>query len=178
MPISPSGGEVAGLLIVRDQYIPSYMAALDILATTLATQFNAVHTIGFGIDGSTGTDFFTATGAADIRVSDAVATNLDVIAASETDAVGDGNHAVTLSRMRDALLLSGRVGLDGKLAGEALERQDALSSDIRARRDSVSGVSLDEEAINLLRFQEAHNAAARLATTVDEMIRTILSIAK
>jgi len=190
--IQPSGGEIAGLLAVRDQYIPGYMAALDTFASTLATQFNAVHSIGFGIDGSTGTDFFTATGAADICVSDAVATNLDVIAASETDAVGDGNHAVTLSRMRDALLLSGgtqtlgdyyaslvgRVGLDGKLAGEALERQDALSSDIRARRDSVSGVSLDEEAINLLRFQEAHNAAARLATTVDEMIRTILSIAK
>lgn len=190
--IEPPGGEIAGILAVRDQYIPGYMAALDTFAATLATEFNAVHALGVGIDGSTGTDFFTATGAADIRVSDAVAASLDAIAASETGAVGDGNHAVTLSRVRDALLLSGgtqtlgdyyaslvgRVGLDGNLAGEAMERQDALASDVRARRDSVSGVSLDEEGINMLRFQEAHNAAARLASAVDEMIRTVLSIAQ
>ena len=190
LTLDPSGGEIAAILTVRDQNIPSYMATLDTFAMTLATDLNARHALGQGIDGSTGTDFFTATGAADIRISDDILASLDAIAASETGAVGDGNHALALSRMRDELLLSGgtetlgdfyesfvgRVGLDARLATDALDRQDVLVDDIRARRDGISGVSLDEEAINLMRFQEARNAAARLATTIDELIQTVLSI--
>ena len=60
---------------------------------------------------------------------------------------------------------------------DALATQQAILSKTTAQRDAVSGVSLDEEAINLLRFQKSYEAAARFLKIADEMTQTIMSLA-
>jgi flagellar hook-associated protein 1 FlgK len=54
--------------------------------------------------------------------------------------------------------------------------QELLADQVRLRREATSGVSLDEEMTNMIRFQHAYDAAARMVRTVDEMVRTLLDM--
>jgi flagellar hook-associated protein 1 FlgK len=69
------------------------------------------------------------------------------------------------------------AGLGVRSAEDALSTQQVILTQTQAQRDSVSGVSLDEEAINLLQYQKAYEAAARFLKVADEMTQTILSLA-
>jgi flagellar hook-associated protein 1 FlgK len=69
------------------------------------------------------------------------------------------------------------AGHNLKSVEDALATQQAILSQTTAQRDAVSGVSLDEEAINLLRFQKSYEAAARFLKIADEMTQTIMSLA-
>lgn len=70
--------------------------------------------------------------------------------------------------------LTARVGSEAQHAGMNLEAQQALHAQVMAERDSVSGVNLDEEAADLLRYQQAYQAAAQVIATADTMFQTLL----
>ena len=63
-----------------------------------------------------------------------------------------------------------------KSTEDELVTQGAILAQTQAQRDSISGVSLDEEAINLLQYQKAYEAAARFLKVADEMTQTILQL--
>ena len=71
--------------------------------------------------------------------------------------------------------LTARVGTDARHADLGLEAQSAIHDQISAERESVSGVNLDEEAADMLRFQQAYQAAAQVISTADTMFQTLLS---
>lgn len=114
----------------------------------------------------------------------------DAIAASSTSAgvPGDNTNAAALASLRDKASMGGatfgnfyaRVVTDlGTSAGNAKARAEAQKvyvSELRAARESLSGVSIEEEAINLVRLQRAYEAAAKVMSTVDRMLETLLNI--
>lgn len=67
------------------------------------------------------------------------------------------------------------LGVKGQEASRMVDNQELLTSQLDSRRQAVSGVSLDEEMTNMVRFQQAYNAAARVITAVDEMLDTLIS---
>jgi flagellar hook-associated protein 1 FlgK len=71
--------------------------------------------------------------------------------------------------------LTGRAGSEARHAGLSLEAQDAIHQQVVAERESVSGVNLDEEAADLLRYQQAYQAAAQIISTADEMFQSVLA---
>lgn len=71
--------------------------------------------------------------------------------------------------------LTARVGTDARHADLGLEAQSAIHGQISAERESVSGVNLDEEAADMLRYQQAYQAAAQVISTADNMFQTLLS---
>jgi flagellar hook-associated protein 1 FlgK len=114
-----------------------------------------------------------------------------IAAASQINAPGDNSNALamtdlrhqnetilgqtgTLSEIYDAGLV-GEVGSDVAKAANLYEYNQALVQQISNRRDSVAGVSLDEEMTNIIKFQYAFSAAARLVTLADEMLETVLN---
>ena len=70
------------------------------------------------------------------------------------------------------------MGSDVRTADLNFDHQSTMIQHLNSYREEVSGVSLDEEMVNLVKFQHAYNAAARLITTTDEMMETIISIAR
>ena len=70
--------------------------------------------------------------------------------------------------------ITGRAGSEARHAGLSLEAQDAIHAQVIAERESVSGVNLDEEAADLLRYQQAYQAAAQIIKTADDMFQTLL----
>ena len=290
-----SGGRVKGWLDVRDLDIRNYLNQLDTLAQSLMTEVNTLHAAGYGLNGSTGNDFFTgaatASGALDsvltitaeeggagnlaitlvaggtagaetvttdsvtgdiqiaieggvstraqiaaalqghAAIATAVATapggtpwtlgagsdaamlnggasalNMQVnstivlddnlIAAAESfdtvpgDKPGDNGNSIAIANLMSARTLSGNtatfdayyesligdVGYEVQQAGAYYEHQSEMVHQLENYRESISGVSIDEEMVNLVRYQNAYQAAAKLITTADEMMQTVLNM--
>jgi flagellar hook-associated protein 1 FlgK len=191
-----SGGTLGGVIFTRDVLLPSYMADLDNLAYEFATQVNTLHAAGVGADGGTGRNFFAfvpaivgAAGAAGaINVNAALAADADVIAAAGPGGpVGDNATARDIAALRHARVFGGsatlseawgqlvyRVGRDAQVAKDEQQSRLDIVTQVEQLRDQVSGVSLDEEAMQLMRFQRAYEANARFFRVVDMTIDTLM----
>lgn len=190
-----SSGKLRGWVDVRDSVIggpAGYLSQVDALAASVAASVNARHTAGYGLDGSTGTAFFTGTSAATLGISAAVAGSVDAIAASDTAAnlPAGADNAIGLAQLQFVVQTIGtstttldgfyqqlvaKVGVDTDQAARMAQVQQGVLDSAQARRDGVSGVNLDEEMADMVRFQKSYNAAARMITTLDEMLDTIVS---
>ncbi|MCH8311678.1 MAG: flagellar hook-associated protein FlgK [Nitrospinae bacterium] len=279
------GGELKGYLDMRDLEVPAIKEKLDRLAAGFVQEFNRVHQQGFGVDGSTGVNFFTplsptvftntlntgsaqvsvlnaspttvlvddfeitftgatsftltnlTTGAASsaitftagttfnlaggfavnitgtpavgdrfkfsvsenaatfIKVSNEVLSNSQKIAAGNSTS-GDGGNAGDLAGLQSDLtfnsvtLQSGSgaftfdefynalvsaIGIQSATAQAGVRQQEGVLLQLSNRRESISGVSIDEELINLIQFQQAFNASARMISLVEELFDTIIN---
>lgn len=186
-------GSLGGYLAVRDQLIPTYRAQLDTIAYDVATAVNAVHATGYDLSTTAGGDFFTplvtvAGAAAALQVSGAIVSDPTRIAAAGIASSGHNGVARQLADLRDAPLSGGRtpagawtglvyrVGSDVQQATRELESRREIVHQIETLRDSVSGVSIDEEAALMMRFQRAYEANARFFTVIDEVLQTLLAL--
>lgn len=188
------GGARLGTLVgLRDVQLTGYQARLDSLASTFADAVNAVHATGFDANGAAGGAFFTYTAgsaAATLAVAVPLAADARLLAAAgAAGQPGDGSIAGAIADLRMARLFGGgtqttadayagivgQVGSDTRQAIEMARNQGLVTDQLRERRESISGVSLDEEAADMIRFQRAYQAAARVITVVDEMLDILIN---
>ncbi|MBW2486130.1 MAG: flagellar hook-associated protein FlgK [Deltaproteobacteria bacterium] len=187
-----SGGKLRGLIEVRDTIINDYMTRLDSLAGTLMNDVNVLHQAGFDLNGIGGEVFFIGSGtASDLEVNSNIVADLNLIAAASDAATvpGDGRNAVEIANLQYELNMGGNksyndyygvivrdVGNEVLKSNAYYNHQSDMMVQLENQRESVSGVSLDEEMINLIKFQNAYTAAAKLITTADEMMQTVLQM--
>lgn len=184
-----NSGSLKGLLDIRDKDLPDMMQSLDDFASGLITSMNALHRQGYGLDQSTGVDFFSGTGAEDISISTAIKNDLDKIAASKTGAAGNGDMARDMADLKLARIYSGqsatlgdffaglitKLGIDSGAAQKTTDNQNLLINNLNTKRDSISGVSVDEEMTDMIKFQHGYTAAAKIITTMDELLDVIVN---
>lgn len=192
------GGSLKGLLEIRDKDLPEFLNHLDNFAKTLITEVNKYHRQGYGLDESTNNDFFAGTGAADIDLADDIKNSedgLNKIAASSaivnTEAGLPGNNDVMkqIYKIFDERLFNNSTATMGEYIGAVVadlgeksnaaklkfDGQTRLIANLDERRESVCGVSLDEEMTNMVKFQHGYNAAARIISTMDAMLDVIVN---
>ena len=283
------GGELGGLLEIRDATLPAYIDKLNQTASGIINKVNAQHMAGYDQDGNIGLLFFEKTlEARDMEVSSTIVADTRKIAASSTlNADGDNATAITaikddkifaslsqilvtvgtgsavgqinnigqvfkdtvsditlvrgatssawtvnnnggytslkilsadnqcvaldlndngsvditlnlagnwttgdtlkfsLSKQDSTTTIGGyysafmaRVGQDVAGSATALEREQTIAAQNSAQREALSGVSLDEEMLNLIKYQMAYNAASRVTGIVSELMDTLMSIGK
>jgi flagellar hook-associated protein 1 FlgK len=185
-----TGGQLGGLLAVRDQSVPNVLSDLDELAGGLASNFNAAHHLGFDLAGNQGQDFFApaAPGAGAADAFQVLITDPSAIAASSDGSPGSNGNLANLLAVRDQKLPSGATPIDDystlifnlgnwslQAQAQAAASQTSLQQ-LASQRDAVSGVSIDEEATNLIRFQQAYQAAARVISTVNDLTQVLFNI--
>ena len=166
---SAAGGQLGTLLGLTEPggAIAGYQTALNNVADTLATSVNALHT---------STPFFTGTTAATIQVAVTPAQ----VQTSSTGTVGGNDVAIAIAGLRGGAAdqgwsaLIGRVGVTVEAAKDEQTNLQTIVSAINGQRQSVSGVSVDEEMTNLINFQRGYQASARTLTTMDEMLETLI----
>jgi flagellar hook-associated protein 1 FlgK len=184
------GGQLGGTIQIRDQAIPQLFTQLNTLASQFATSFNTQHTAGTDASGNPGQNFFTP-----LPTTTNAAANFGVaiidpslIAASSDGSAGSNGNLQQLIALQNQQLPAGANPIDtysnlvlqvGNLGANA--KANATASDLSVQqltdqRSSVSGVSLDEESTNLIKYQRAYQAAARVVTTVDAMFTTLLAM--
>ncbi len=179
-----STGELFGLMEVMAQ-IEEYISDLNDLAKNLADAVNSAHKTGYDLDGDLGEEFFifdADDAAGTIKVNAEIAKDIRKIAAS-ADAGGghDGGVALGIAKLRSGIdrqydQLVSRIGVKTNEANKRRQGQEVLLGQLESRKESISGVSLDEEMAFMMQYQRAYQAAATIITTLDEMIQTVLSL--
>ena len=188
-----TGGKIGGWLQTRDVKIAEYQAQLDTLANEIRDEVNRQHQQGYDLNGTQGIELFTGAGAAELQVNQAVLDDLDLIAASSTEEGVPGNaaNALAIHALRTALTVNGtatfddaanalisQVGYDVQTAKTHAVHQADMMTYLENYRESVSGVSLDEEMVNLVKFEAAYNAAAKMVSMADDMLNSLMSIVR
>ncbi|MCX5770054.1 MAG: hypothetical protein NTZ09_07255, partial [Candidatus Hydrogenedentes bacterium] len=142
--------------------------------------------VALGVNG-----LFTGTKAGDIALNQAILDDPRLLASGyslDPLNTGDNSAALDMANVRTELLLDGtstigdyyettivRVGVHARANDQVLRMEQAFVEDFQRRREEVSGVSLDEEVTNMLRFQRAYEASARVIAVVDRMIESLLN---
>ncbi|TAK32253.1 MAG: flagellar hook-associated protein FlgK [Chloroflexota bacterium] len=187
--LSLQGGELKGIMDSRNTVLPGKLAELDALAAKIIQSVNDIHTTGYTLGGVVGGAFFTGTGASDIAVSEALEADPNAVAAAATAAgvPGDGSVALRIAQLQKSSpdgsptinatyqQIISRLGNEASQAEATVTSQQAFLNNIDENRQSANGVSLDEEMINLVKYQRGYQAAARLVNMVDETLDTIVN---
>lgn len=184
---SLTGGSLAGLIQIRDQEIPSIGTSLDQLAAGLATNVNAANAEGFDLNGNQGGNIFAAPPANGVGAAAAMTvtmTDPSLIAASSDGTTGSNGNLANLSAVADQSLsaqqtqtpidfysnLVSQVGSATANTSADADSSNLILQQLQDQQGSVSGVSLNEEASNLIQYQTAYQAAARVVTTVNLLL--------
>jgi flagellar hook-associated protein 1 FlgK len=186
-------GQLRGMMEVRDTTIPDILARLDLLAKTMVEEVNRLHRTGTGATGATAIDFFdnAKTSASNIVLDGRIIADLNNIAASQDGNEGDNGIALAISAMRNAsdlaglrgntvegffFTLLGEVGSRSKEAQTMAENHRLFASQIDNRRQSIQGVSLNDEAAKLVLFQRAYQAAARTVSIMNDLMEITINL--
>lgn len=193
----------AGGKVLSDGLYPDKLGELNVLAQKFAEEFNELHKVGYTLGNSSvhGGDFFVDSDgkgtvgdnkitAANIKVNSDIISDNNLIAASTGQGEeGNGKQAITLSNLKTTTIaglnnasaqtyyegLIGDLGVQGQQATTMEYNSTTIQLTISNNRASVSSVSLDEEMTNMITFQQAYNASARMITVVDETLDKIIN---
>lgn len=194
------GGEIDGFLESRDRLVAGLRQDLKALFFALADAVNAIHRQGYGLNDApsgdpsnpgAGRDLFilgTGSDLQEVVVNPALDDPANLAAALTAGAPGDGRNALALAQLRHAALslpgdpsaqdylesVVAGLGIAGRQAQEGQRTTQLLMDQVASQRESVRGVSLDEEMTQLVRYQHAYAAAARLVTAVDSMLAILI----
>lgn len=185
-----SGGTLGGAIKVRDSIVPGFQSTLDTLASQLATKVNSAQAQGYDSTGAVGSAFFTipstTTGAA-AGIAVALTSGSQVAASSDGSSGSNGNVA-NLSAALTTNLPSGDTAAEayaslvyqvGTASSDASSQSSALSTSLLSltnQQSSVSGVNVDEETTNLIKYQTAYQAAARIISTIQALDTTTINM--
>jgi len=192
-------GELRGWLSVRDVTIPEFQNDIDLLAYTIATDVNTMITSSGGVDlnGNLATDLFTlvAPTSPTANAWDGAAASIavafddsDLIAAGTTGTTADNSLCLDIAALRETTSINGgtysdeyaRIAANAGLLVTSNEQRLTASSDamedLYTKRDSVSGVSTDEEMVLLIQYQAGYEAASNYIGVVQEMLDTLMQM--
>lgn len=170
--LTAPGGKLGALLDLASPTGPAltYRSQLDAVANSLVTSVNALHT---------STPFFDPAGTTAATINVVATTATAQTGSSGASGANDVAQAIanlrggTTDQLYQALVA--KVGTESQAAVRAQATAQSLSDAVDNRRQSVAGVSLDEEMMNLMRFQRGYQASARTMTTMDEMLDTLVN---
>jgi flagellar hook-associated protein 1 FlgK len=173
-----TGGRLKAYIEARDVTLAGYQAAHNAFAKQIADQVNAAHQSGVDQSGAPGLALFTYTAGAEagtLAINSAVGTDpAKVVVAATAGAPGDTSIAALIASLRTSSTFGtgtqtptdayasfiGGIGSDARQASDMQGNQDLVLNQLDNRRSSISGVSLDEEATDVIRFQQAYQASA------------------
>ncbi len=196
---SLNSGKLGGLIRTRDGTITDCMQVLDDMAATLIERVNQQHFLGSDLDGSAGGDFFVPFVQPAPGSNEGAARNIEVAlsdprliaAADAAGGPGDNENAKSIFAIEDEKLFSAATetfnqffsGFIFRIGSEAVSAEDnyvthnGVLQQLMDQRDAEISVNLDEEAVNIIKFQKAYEASARYANTAialsDELIRLL-----
>lgn len=194
------GGALKANLDTMNHSIRDFETNLNNLITSLSDRFNEVHSNGFDLNGNAGVDFFVSNDGEpisihNITINPQIVKNEALLALSKNNQLsGDNSNLKDLLMIKDEKLFNTAVGNQMALGefynhtissiglksggyATAYKNNNQALQTVETERMSVSGVSMDEETANVMKFQQIYNANAKVLQTVDEMLATLIDLA-
>jgi flagellar hook-associated protein 1 FlgK len=175
--VTLSGGEVGAAQQLLNTDLPGYLTKLDSFVATMANAVNTQHALGVDRSGAAGGPLFSGTTAATLQV--AITDPLKLASADPAKGGLDNTNANALANLDmggDAYrsLVTG-FGVTVSSARQTAANQSVLTAQVDASRESLSGINIDEEMVNLLAAQRGYEGASRVLTTMDSMLDTLIN---
>ena len=189
--VAVTSGILGGLIKVSNGDIRDILERMDTQVLAIVDQVNALHQTGFNLDGATGRDFFAPgiLGAANFEIDTVIAGDHNLIASSDTlGETGNGGIARAISALRDVRIIGSQTleehyrsmiaNLGGRIQESAFLKnsQKKVVDHLELKRESVSGVSIEEEITLMMQLEQAFTAASRMVAMADELTRTLLRL--
>jgi flagellar hook-associated protein 1 len=192
---SLTNGKLGAFLALQNTVVPKYVKYINDFTTALSSRVNELHTNGFDTYKNIGVDFFTIADANNasgtIGVNSIITADPNKIASSET-VTGDGVVASGIAAVQNELLMDngtatlnthlatmvGEIGSQTENAKKNDDYQTIIMNQLNNQRESVSGVSIDEEMILLIKYQTGYTAAGKLVTAAQDMLDTLMGLIK
>lgn len=186
----PQYGKLGALVNLRDNILINLMEGLNKLAEAIVTTINFDHRIGYGLDGVNERNFFepNKTKAFNIEVSGDIK-DVTNIAASSDGAKGDNTNALNINELKNRKVVDGNFTLHefyngfianlGVMAREAKSgriNEELLVSQIDNSRESIKGVSIDEELVYMIQTQRIYQSAARIIVIMDKLLEEVINL--
>jgi flagellar hook-associated protein 1 FlgK len=188
-----NNGELVSLIDLRDSVISGYLDDLDLIADTIKEKVNELHLTGYDntANKEKGHLFFDekSSGAKDFSVNSIIADDPNKIATSLSGEIGDNEIALQIANLRSSLSIDNKTSITEayanlvyKIGGDSAntkskqENQQQITTQVDEFRDSVKGVSLNEETADLIKYQQMYQAAAKIISLADEMLKVILGL--
>lgn len=196
-------GKLKSLLELRDKVLSPTVSGgiiqkINEMANGLAEAVNTMHKSGYDLNGDPGEDFFASSDGATINAKNITISNIlqngnsglnKIAAAKELPvATGDNRNVMDILSIKSSSILNGgtttvddyykeiitTIGIQGQAANRMTNNQKNLLSFVSGERESNSGVNLDEEMADLIRFQHAYNASARVLSIMDNLLESLI----
>lgn len=204
--LASGGGSLGGYLTARDQDIPSAMSALDQLAYSVTTQVNALNNAGTDLNGDqgTGTDSSGVTGTGTtplyifkqpaqvsgsaLSISVVMTDPNEIAAASFSGGTGDNSNALNLANLATSTIVSGKTPtnffsqfvsqLGSTISSVETDSTSQASSvsQLQSQINSLSGVSLNDEAASMQQFERAYQAASEVFTILNQVMGSAINL--
>lgn len=186
-----TGGTISGALQVRAEVLDTARAELDALAANIVATVNNIHNDAtspngaIDLDGNPGGDLFDPAGLT-ASTMNVLITDPRLIAASSNVNPGQGNNEnildladlqtdATAGFSQAVAIMVANAATKTHRADIGRATQQGLFDQVKLRFDSVSGVNLDEEAANLIKFQQAYQAASQIITVSNTVFNTLIN---
>ncbi|MCF6270921.1 MAG: flagellar hook-associated protein FlgK [Melioribacteraceae bacterium] len=188
--VALNSGEMGALVDVFSNKIPAYQTKLDSIINQLMTSVNAVHSTGYNLDDTplTGFNFFESYENGELKITDEILNDNNKIAVSSDGTSGNGDMAIQLFEIGNEDVLDGarlidvystlisEVGSEKQNVDRLAESGSLVLQQLNNQKDSISAVSVDEEMMNVLKYQKAYEASAKLIRMADEMLDTLMTL--
>jgi len=186
--IPTSAGSVAGQLAAVNQYLPGYQSQLDEAADDLASTVNTQLAAGYTATGTSGAGLplFQGTGAAGLSVNASIVANPELIAASSTGALPDAtNNGANAQAMAELFNVTGgpdeqyqsliqNLGSQVQAVNNQVQAQTSVANAATENLQSIEGVNTNDQMVQMLTYQQAFQASAKLVSTVDTMMQALI----
>jgi flagellar hook-associated protein 1 FlgK len=190
LDINITGGELSAQSDVYSNKIPEYLAKLDAVVQQLFDSVNTVHKTGHTLTDppQTNISFFECFTNGVLTINSDIISNPNLIAASSDGTAGNGQIALQISELMNQNLLNGstlgdvysnlvsQMGNEKLSASQSSESSLLILEQLSMQRASYSGVSIDEEMTNVIKFQRSYDASAKLIKVADEMLETLINM--
>ena len=191
------GLEVAGLVTVTDiagslggkldglnGTVPDSINSLNEVAQQLITDVNTLHQAGEDLNGATGGPFLDGSDAGTISVSTGIQSDARLVAAAgPSGGTRDGSNAADIANLRssttgaDATAVSfvATLGLTTQAVGQRASAESDAFQRVEEARLTARSVNVEEEMVDLIEAQRSYEAAARVVSTIDQMLDTLVN---
>ena len=185
-----NGGELFAVTDSYSKVISGYQDKLNLIMSSMADAVNNIHSTGYSIGNppETGINFFDSYKDGKLVINQDIILDPSKISVSADGTEGNGDVAVTLSNLVDEKILNGatlsdnytslvsEVGRNKQSADQLADASNLVIQQLQQQKSSYSGVSIDEEMTNMIKFQRSYDASAKMVKAADEMLQTILSL--
>jgi flagellar hook-associated protein 1 len=185
-----TGGEIFAATDSYSNSIPGYEDKLNQIMSTMVDSVNNLHMTGYNLGDppETGIKFFESYKDGKLVINQDIVLDPNNIAISSDGTEGNGDIALGIADLNTAQLLNGssladnynslvsEVGNNKLSADQHAAATNLVLQQLQQRKTSYSGVSIDEEMTNMIKFQRSYDASAKMITVADEMLQTVLSM--